>query len=223
MNGSWSSYLNTASVDWSESNVLETKLVTGQSNRNCSPTNGRVEVCNAKYGNTGWLGVAQIWITGGEHITQGATKMNDTYFSSSTYNTPEWKQMVVCQEIGHTFGLDHQDEDFNNANLGTCMDYTSNPSTNQHPNAHDYQELETIYSHNDNFTTVDTSEDGDTSGGGNGGGRGKGGHYGVPMPIDLNNPSQWGISVKNNGKVAIFERDFGWGNKMVTFVVWASN
>jgi hypothetical protein len=40
----------------------------------------------------------------------------------------------MCQEVGHTFGLDHQDENFNNTNLGTCMDYTNDPSTNQHPN-----------------------------------------------------------------------------------------
>ena len=50
--------------------------------------------------------------------------------------------MVMCQEVGHDFGLDHQDENFNNPNLGTCMDYTNDPSTNQHPNAHDYEELD---------------------------------------------------------------------------------
>ncbi len=33
----------------------------------------------------------------------------------------------MCQEIGHDFGLDHQDENFNNPNLGTCMDYTNDP------------------------------------------------------------------------------------------------
>ena len=60
----------------------------------------------------------------------------------------------MCQEVGHTFGLDHQDENFNNANLGTCMDYTNDPSTNQHPNKHDYDELITIYSHLDSTTTV---------------------------------------------------------------------
>ena len=29
------------------------------------------------------------------------------------------------------------------------MDYTNDPSTNQHPNAHDYEELDIIYSHLD--------------------------------------------------------------------------
>jgi hypothetical protein len=59
-------------------------------------------------------------------------------------------------EIGHTFGLDHQDENFSNPNLGTCMDYTSDPDgpSNEHPNAHDDQQLETIYAHLDASTTV---------------------------------------------------------------------
>ena len=121
--------------------------------RRCRPTAGRVEVCNGTYGVNGWLGIAQIWIAGG-HITQGAVKLNDSYFNMSAYNTPAWKNLVMCQEVGHTFGLDHQDEAFDNPNLGTCMNYTSNPSTNQHPNDHDYEELEIIYSHLDAGTTV---------------------------------------------------------------------
>src|SRR5262249_19645423 len=105
VSSAWDSYLTVASGDWSQSDVLDTTIVPGQvSNpRNCRPTSGRVEVCNAAYGNTGWLGVAQIWVSG-LHITQGSVKLNDTYFYTATYNTPGWRQMVTCQEIGHTFG-----------------------------------------------------------------------------------------------------------------------
>jgi hypothetical protein len=63
----------------------------------------------------------------------------------------------MCQEIAHDFGLDHQDENFNNPNLGTCMDYTSDPDgppSNEHPNQHDYDQLESSYSHVDKTTTV---------------------------------------------------------------------
>ena len=133
---SWDAYLSTASTDWSLSSVLDTSVVPGQSNqKNCRGTNGRVEVCNRKYGNNGWLGIASISITD-SHITQGKVMLNDTYFNTNAYNTPAWRQFVTCQEIGHTFGLSHQDEDFYNSNLGTCMDYASNPTTNQHPNIH---------------------------------------------------------------------------------------
>ena len=150
----WDSYLGTTATDWSTSSVLDTTIVAGKTSRsNCRPTSGRVEVCNYRYGSNGWLGVAQIWVNG-SHIVQGTTKVNDTYFNTAKYNTPAWRQMVMCQEVGHTFGLDHQDEIFNNTNLGTCMDYTNDPTgkagtngtlSNEHPNQHDYDQLATIY------------------------------------------------------------------------------
>ena len=202
----WDSYLATTSNDWSASSVLDTTIVAGQTKRNCRPTSGRVEVCNAKYGNNGWLGLAQIWVSG-DHIYQGVTKVNDTYFNTSTYNTPGWKNLVMCQEVGHTLGIDHQDEIFNNANLGTCMDYTSNPygpPSNEHPNAHDYEQLEIIYAHLDSFITISQTIDQ---------------RHG--LEVNLDNPSQWGKLVRSQGRIAVYERDFGAGYKAFTFVIWA--
>lgn len=157
VNSTWDAHLATTSADWSLSSVLDTTIVAGGTKpRNCRPTAGRVEVCNALYGSNGWLGIAQIWVSG-SHIVQGVVKVNDTYFNTATYNSPAWRNLVMCQEVGHTFGLDHQDEVFGNPNLGTCMDYTSNPSgppSNEHPNQHDYDQLEAIYAHLDSTTTV---------------------------------------------------------------------
>ncbi len=63
----------------------------------------------------------------------------------------------MCQEIGHDFGLDHQDE--SGADFNTCMDY-SNALDNPSPNAHDYEQLETIYnSHVDSSSTVQSFPD----------------------------------------------------------------
>jgi hypothetical protein len=60
----------------------------------------------------------------------------------------------MCQEIAHDFGLNHQDENFNNTNLGSCMDYTNDPDgggaygpSNEHPNSHDFEQLALIYAH----------------------------------------------------------------------------
>lgn len=146
---SWKSKLGFSSGDWSQSSVLDTTVVAGQSKGNCRPTAGRGEVCNKTYGFNGWLGRAEIWISS-SHITQGVAKMNDTYLSSPVYNDTA-DQHVMCQEVGHIFGLGHQDE--SGADLNTCMDYAAsldNPS----PNAHDYQQLETIYnSHTDSTNT----------------------------------------------------------------------
>jgi hypothetical protein len=203
----WDSYLATTSSDWNISTVLNTTIVSGQAKTNCRPTNGRVEVCNKKYGNNGWLGVAQIWINSAGHITQGTVKMNDTYFNTSTYNTPAWRNLVMCQEVGHTLGLDHQDEIFNNPNLGTCMDYTNDPSTNQHPNAHDYEELETIYTHLDSNTALGSTILP----------KGKG------AEANLDDPSTWGKSLRKDskGNNSLFGQDLGNGDKIFTFVIWA--
>ncbi|MCA1841354.1 MAG: hypothetical protein LC723_13700, partial [Actinobacteria bacterium] len=110
VNSNWDAYLAGASTDWTTSDVLDTTVVPGSVNnvKRCNPPAGRVEVCNASYGNNGWLGIAGITLSGG-HITSGYVKLNDTYFNTATYNKPEWRQLVTCQEIGHTFGLDHQD------------------------------------------------------------------------------------------------------------------
>lgn len=202
----WDSYLSTTSTDWTKSTVLDTTIVAGLANpKNCRATSGRVEVCNSTYGNTGWLGVASINISG-SHITKGTVKLNDTYFNTAKYNTPAWRNMVSCQEVGHTLGLDHQDENFDNANLNTCMDYTNLPDSNQHPNAHDYDELVSIYTHLDSTTTVGgtaTSAGAATSVG--------------------NSRASWGreISRSASGRTATYERNLGAGQKVVTFVIWA--
>lgn len=205
LTSTWDSYLVTTSSDWSASSVLDTVIVAGATKpRNCRATTGRVEVCNAAYGNTGWLGVASISITNGNHITSGTVKVNDTYYASGTYNTPAWRNLVMCQEVGHTFGLDHQDEVFDNPNLNTCMDYTNNPSSNQHPNQHDYDELVTIYSHLDSSTTIGAA---------------------VPTRARAeigNSPKSWGRPVHflRDGRPDQYVRLDGPGQITVTHVYW---
>lgn len=163
----WDAYLLEAASDWHASSVLNVSVIAGSTNpRRCTPDTGEIEVCNASYGNTGWLGVAGVWVSG-KHITKAYTKLNDTYFDTAKYNTPEWRRMVTCQEIGHDFGLGHQDENFNNVNLGSCMDYTNAPgggtvngfnygASNEHPNAHDYDQLEADYGHGDSASLLRT-------------------------------------------------------------------
>jgi hypothetical protein len=117
----------------------------------------------------------------------------------------------MCQEVGHDFGLDHQDEDFNNPPLSTCMDYTSDPTPNQHPNSHDYAQLELMYAHLDGFTTVSQSSAslrarlGDLKG----------------QLSELEDMREWGSLVRSSARNAIFERDLGGGNKVLTHVFWA--
>jgi hypothetical protein len=208
VSGAWDAMLVTASSDWTKSTVMDTTIVAGgTAPKSCRPTAGRVEVCNASYGNTGWLGVAQIWLSSG-HISQGTVKNNDYFFGSSTYqynNTAEM-QHVICQEIGHTFGLDHQSTDGSSQN--SCMDYYHNTSASDtkstHPNQHDYDELATIYAHLDSSTTIGSMPAAMASG-------------------DFSTPSSWGrlVSQSRDGHSSTYERDFGNGFKVVTLVIWA--
>ena len=60
-------------------------------------------------------------------------------------NSYTWRKRVhvLCQEIGHTLGLDHR------TGAGTCMNARYNDVASMHPDAHDYAELEGIYAHVD--------------------------------------------------------------------------
>jgi hypothetical protein len=215
MTAEWDAHLSEAISDWNRSTVIQLQAVNGSSNpRNCRPTAGRIEVCNSRYGQNGWLGLAQIWVNG-SHITQAIAKMNDTYFSLPQYNSDPWRQLVVCQEIAHDFGLDHQDETFDNANVGSCMDYTNDPDggaggassrdpSNEHPNQHDYEQLETIY--NSHF---------DGSAGGP-----RASEPGLPAQLER---GQFGRLVRstNGGRTELYELDLGFGRKVFTHVIWA--
>lgn len=119
----------------------------------------QITSCDGSYGNTGWLGLASIsFYTATGHIAQGTSKVNNTYFNQAAYNTIPWQQLVICQEIGHNFGLGHVNEVNNNANTGSCMDYTNDPDggaggaspsdpSNMHPNAHDYALINSKHNH----------------------------------------------------------------------------
>ena len=201
VSGGWDTYFSTAVSDWDKSTVMTLSNVAGSTTaRKCRAVSGTVQVCNAAYGRNGWLGLATINITGGTHITQGTAKMNDTYFALAAYNTPDEKQHVICQEIGHTFGLGHTSEDGSTQN--TCMDYSSSP-TSTSPNQHDYDELATIYAHLDSFNTAKASV--------------------ASSPTVGNDRASWGREAYRSadGSRSVFVRDFGGGNKVITHVTWA--
>lgn len=203
MSTDWDNNLDVAISDWDASSVMNVVKETGDASyktrKRCSAISGKVHACNATYGRNGWLGLAQIWVSG-DHITQGTAKMNDTYLASTSY-TETNRQHVICQEIGHDWGLTHQDE--SGADLNTCMDYSS-LLDNPHPNAHDYEELGIIYAHLDSSTTL------------------------APMPAGFANANvhaveSWGTKIHESadGRTALYVLDFGNGFRIFTFVTWA--
>jgi hypothetical protein len=198
----WDSYLTTAVADWNRSTVIQSSKVAGGTSRStCAPRAGRIEVCNYSYGTTGWLGIAQIWLSGG-HIAQGTSKMNDTYYAMAQYNTPAWRAAVMCQEIGHDYGLAHQDEDFSTDATNSCMEYTSVPAGNEHPDTHDYNQLLSIYNHFEAASSTAAIPGSNAALG--------------------NSPQAWGRAIGKDahGHANVYERDLGNGNRVVTHVTW---
>lgn len=192
----WDDNLAGAVSDWSRSTVLDLTTVAGddstRTRKQCRMVRGQIRSCNASYGFNGWLGLASINVSGA-HITQATSKMNDSYLSSGSYDETA-RQHVMCQEIGHGFGLHHQDE--SGADLNTCMDY-SNALDNPSPNAHDYQQLESIYAHLDSSTTITSSIET------------------LPDPV----PS-WAPATQRSRSVYVDQLEDG--SELVTFVFWAN-
>lgn len=228
----WDAHLQAASTDWTAAAQIDAPVVAGSRNpATCDPTYGRIEVCSYAYGSTGWLGLANVWSSGG-HVVQATARLNDTYFANPQYNTADWRRSVMCQEIGHAFGLDHQDIDQTNANLGSCMDYTSDPSgtrgtngtaSNQRPNQHDFDQLNAIYAHVDSTQLSSTRptaagsavQAADDEPGRSGAAR--------QMRAAGNTPGEWGRAVAQDrkGRGRIFVRELEGGVTLTTFVTWA--
>lgn len=208
VSGAWDAHLTTSNSDWTKSSVLDLVPTAGTGGKRCSMTSGTVQVCNGKYGNNGWLGLATINITGGTHITQGSAKMNDTYFNLATYNNPNEKLHVMCQEVGHTVGLGHTSED--GSSQDTCMDYFSNTGANAtstlstHPNTHDYELLQSIYAHLDASTTVAASS--------------PAGSPGMAARADAR---PYRSQRRDHGSHSELVEDFADGTRRVTDVIWA--
>lgn len=226
----WDPYVAQAVTDWSDSskfNMIEDP--SGKTSkgvlRKCNGGDGTVRICNLAYGQNGWLGVAGISIDTNGHITTGYTKLNDTYFSWDYYNTPDWKQSVTCQELGHNVGLGHQDEDFDNQSLFSCMDYQDPPYA--YPNAHDYEQLDTIYNHTDSYDSYAASGGGEDDGGDDGGGGGGGGNGCNAPPgkgcnkVGANGDVGWGASLGRRGNAETFIRIDRDGTMHLTHVTWA--
>lgn len=214
---SWKSRMSQSSSDWNNggNTPVLSAIVAGTSSKRCSMVAGTTQVCNGTYGNNGWLGLASINVNG-DHITQGTAKMNDTYFNTATYNNVNEREHVMCQEVAHTYGLDHQSTDGSSQN--SCMDYFSNTGANAgstlstRPNAHDFDELRTIYAHLDSTTTVAAAAAATAAAKGR-------------VDVDItDDPNSWGRLVRQsaNGRSSNYERYNSDGSLTLTHVYWTA-
>jgi hypothetical protein len=148
----WDDELGLAVQQWSQSTKLDMQITgfddSSRTRKQCRAVLGKVRSCNASYGNNGWLGLASINLDAQGHISQGTSKMNDSY--SSSFASQDERRHVMCQELGHTLGLGHTSE--NGSSQNTCMDY-SQSATSTAPNQHDYDQLVAQYSHTDSYNS----------------------------------------------------------------------
>ncbi len=130
---------------------LAVVVVPGITDPNAGGT-GDIESFNDDYGNNGWLGLASISVTRGKnkHIVVGQSKVNDFYIDG----LPDYVRFsqiinwvhVLCQEIGHTFGLDHnRDGATGGTPDNTCMNDQTPLLEYSDPNQHDKDMLDLMY------------------------------------------------------------------------------
>jgi hypothetical protein len=147
----WTPYFKQALTGWSAASQLDLVGSRGTYNPTCRAAFATIQVCNGNYGNNGWLGYANVWTMGGR-IVQATVRLNDTYFNQSRYNTPAWRASTMCQELGHTIGLAHNNTNRGDTNTGSCMDYSNDPDgggfygkSNLTPGSMDFAGLNIIY------------------------------------------------------------------------------
>jgi hypothetical protein len=119
---------------------------------------GNITVSEAS--NVFWLGLARIFIDGSGHITKGEVKLNTRLLRA--YG-PAAADHVLCQELGHVLGLDH-----NRTQLDTCMNDQAPLGSATSPNAHDTEQLNLIYNHSDTTGTTSSSSSTGAAPSGNG-------------------------------------------------------
>jgi len=146
LSNGWDRYLKRADNEWSESDAVNLRVV--GSAGGCGMTRGRVEVCNGQYRNDNWLGLTIADIDGNRHIYRALVLMNDYYFDQPRYDRTDAKRHTMCQEVGHSLGLDHRYSK-------TCMnDREIFGAAYDSPSSADYKELADLYRHRDRDSTV---------------------------------------------------------------------
>lgn len=155
LGAAWKPYLAPAATAWSAAPVIDLVPVAGKTvASSCGAVFGGVQICSGNYGANGWLGYTNVWLGGG-FLVQATIRLNDYYFATAKYNTVAWRKATICHEIGHSLGLAHADASRTNANIGSCLDTTNDPSgtlggtngtlANTMPGANDFTALASIY------------------------------------------------------------------------------
>lgn len=143
---SWQNEYNEAVNDWNTNCNPKVLVLTSADvpvDNECTQADGVMKVCNGNYGETGWLGINEVLKSVPQGIIQSSVaKMNEHYLFNADYDE---RLYTMCHELGHGYGLPHTDENFNNQDMGNCLDYTNNPSKNLRPGVVNCNRLQEMY------------------------------------------------------------------------------
>jgi len=97
LDDTWQSEFELAVADWKESDALQLTTERVAVDYNCKPVDGVMVVCNANFGETGWVGINENSMIGGV-IVSSVAKMNEYYLRNANF---DHRRFTMCHEIGH--------------------------------------------------------------------------------------------------------------------------
>jgi hypothetical protein len=137
----WVPFVEQSVLDWNQSQGVILNSIRVPHDPTCSPSSGRLKVCNDDYGETPWHGINIILLDQLSNTTiHSVSKLNDRHNTDAARRT-----YIACHENGHGLGLPHTDEDHFNRDRGDCMDYTIRPQNNGVPGDFNLNLLEELY------------------------------------------------------------------------------
>lgn len=96
LDDTWQQEFEDAISDWEKSPALTLDPQRVEVDHNCNRVDGVMVVCNANFGETGWVGINENEISG-DVIMSSVAKMNEFYLRNANY---DHRRYTMCHEVG---------------------------------------------------------------------------------------------------------------------------
>jgi hypothetical protein len=96
LDDTWQKEFEVAIADWNESPALTITTQQDDPDDQCTRREGVMVVCNANFGETGWVGINENEIVG-NRIRSSVAKMNEYYLRNANFYH---RRFTMCHEVG---------------------------------------------------------------------------------------------------------------------------